>query len=1413
MEAEPLNRQLSLNSRSQGEWLQIQRNTFTNWVNEGLRPRGVKVDELMTDFSDGVKLVALVESLTRHTIAGAVTKPTNQYQKLQNVTFALDAVRRDGVKIVNIDSSDILERNLKLILGLVWQLILKYQIGLGGAQQKTWILKWLNAVIPECRIKNFTTDWNDGTALHALLDFCKPGLSPNWRNLDKSDKLGNCQTAMTLAMQNFNIPLVLRPDDLASPQLDEKSAITYLSYFIKVGGPGYDATLQRVSSRALPKVVSNFTTDWRDGQALVNLVRSAGGHVTHGSDGQASPLELINQALEAGQALGVEPLLLAEEIASETTEHVGIMAYGAQYLRYPNVTTYNTSEHEKVVYINRRSDKLIPNGHVSVSHSNLNDINHYNHDDIYNHNNNIKNAGMKPLKVTTFQDDDEIISSHASIIASPVPAAPASRTFHLVRKSSFHAPRIEAPTLEQLKVDIYSVGVIMESKMTGSFDPEKFKVEAVAPSGRIIRINGDGHYAAQFNADEIGRWKVSMYYENRFLDGCPIDVCDPSQVKVLDLQGGLVGKSNTFHVDCTKAGPGDLGVDVKHKGKPVVTNITPTSTPGYYKVTFTPYEPGAFEINVHFNRAEVREGAVEFFDPAERQRKAVFYTRVEPQRGYVEVKASCDWEVDYITGIPFICHVTDSSDIAVYGMQDGTVCAHPEMIADCTRVGEGRIEADVTYQGMRYPCKVKKDKPSIYKVSFKPRGPGTYKVWINYDGRPVKGSPFIQEILELEKPSATGDGLYRGVPNKPATFTVDPRGFPGQVYVAVDGPSRPVKSELEPQPDGTIKATYHPTERGPHTIDVKLDGKPIDGSPYKPLIVDPVNVRVSGGWRPYLDDKGVIPLRVNKEKHLPFDVTEAGPGELTAEVQGPNGKIPVAIDARNDGKHSVIFTPREEGKHHIHVNWGGYPLSNSPYLGYATHEPELDQPDFARVLHVPVAYPDRYHSPRSSVVGSAEDPPASIVLSEPENYKPTHAYYQPNQPETVYYQPNQPSTRVQVLPSQKAAPPREPTRIYVDEPPVPKNIVYEPPPRTYFEPRLRDAPPSNRPLSSRASTASQTNSPPTPKKVILSGKGLKEAEVGKPANFKVDGIQATPGRPTARLEGVKDNIPVTSEPMVPQVYKCTYVPKTPGAYLLYINWNDQPLKGSPFKVNIREPAKPDKVTTYKPGQSAYMGKDLEMKIDPREAGPGQLTVSATDPIGEVAPCRLADNFDGTKTLKITPKRAGRHIVEIRYDGQHIMGSPYAIDIKEQPITGTVKVWGPGIENGIIPSFQSTFWVETTGAGAGDLRVRIMGPKGAFHVKMRKASQKDKIYQCFYDPVEPGIYTVNVEWSGQHVGGSPFTVLLATTARELMLLKGEVGENLSAVNGDETESVLMRRNQGMSLRPGEGIGHGHSEILY
>lgn len=46
-----------------------------------------------------------------------------------------------------------------------------------------------------------------------------------------------------------------------------------------------------------------------------------------------------------------------------------------------------------------------------------------------------------------------------------------------------------------------------------------------------------------------------------------------------------------------------------------------------------------------------------------------------------------------------------------------------------------------------------------------------------------------------------------------------------------------------------------------------------------------------------------------------------------------------------------------------------------------------------------------------------------------------------------------------------------------------------------------------------------------------------------------------------------------------------------------------------------------------------------------------------------------------------------------------------------PDASKVKVVGPGIEHGVLPIYQSHFVCDTRGAGAGQLTVRIRGPKG------------------------------------------------------------------------------------------------------
>ena len=91
--------------------------------------------------------------------------------------------------MVNISTVDIVERNEKIILGLIWSLVLWYDVQghrgerLGqkpsSGNAKDELLTWLKQMLPDREIVNFTSDWRDGTLLADLINVLRPGVLPS----------------------------------------------------------------------------------------------------------------------------------------------------------------------------------------------------------------------------------------------------------------------------------------------------------------------------------------------------------------------------------------------------------------------------------------------------------------------------------------------------------------------------------------------------------------------------------------------------------------------------------------------------------------------------------------------------------------------------------------------------------------------------------------------------------------------------------------------------------------------------------------------------------------------------------------------------------------------------------------------------------------------------------------------------------------------------------------------------------------------------------------------------------------------------------------------------------------------------------------------------------------------------------
>lgn len=63
-----------------------------------------------------------------------------RFHMLQNVQMALDFLRYKKIKLVNIRAEDIVDGNPKLTLGLIWTIILHFQVSLDikNSKQKVW---------------------------------------------------------------------------------------------------------------------------------------------------------------------------------------------------------------------------------------------------------------------------------------------------------------------------------------------------------------------------------------------------------------------------------------------------------------------------------------------------------------------------------------------------------------------------------------------------------------------------------------------------------------------------------------------------------------------------------------------------------------------------------------------------------------------------------------------------------------------------------------------------------------------------------------------------------------------------------------------------------------------------------------------------------------------------------------------------------------------------------------------------------------------------------------------------------------------------------------------------------------------------------------------------------------------------
>uniref|UniRef100_A0A8B9T593 Dystrophin n=1 Tax=Anas platyrhynchos TaxID=8839 RepID=A0A8B9T593_ANAPL len=176
----------------------------------------------------------------------AKEKGSTRVHALNNVNKALQVLRRNNVDLVNIGSSDIVDGNHKLTLGLIWNIILHWQVkdvmknimaGLQQTNSEKILLSWVRQSTrnyPQVNVINFTSSWSDGLAFNALLHSHRPDLF-DWNAVaSQQSPVQRLDHAFNIARQHLGIEKLLDPEDVATACPDKKSILMYVTSLFQV---------------------------------------------------------------------------------------------------------------------------------------------------------------------------------------------------------------------------------------------------------------------------------------------------------------------------------------------------------------------------------------------------------------------------------------------------------------------------------------------------------------------------------------------------------------------------------------------------------------------------------------------------------------------------------------------------------------------------------------------------------------------------------------------------------------------------------------------------------------------------------------------------------------------------------------------------------------------------------------------------------------------------------------------------------------------------------------------------------------------------------------------------------------------------------------------------------------------------
>ena len=725
---------------------------------------------------------------------------------------------------------------------------------------------------------------------------------------------------------------------------------------------------------------------------------------------------------------------------------------------------------------------------------------------------------------------------------------------------------------------------------------------------------------------------------------------------------------------------------------------------------------------------------------------------------------------------PFIVTATDSLMIKFTGFDDHRRVVHvnePIQISlNTEKAGQGMLTAHLKYNSdAPIPARVTKRSNSTTKMTYTPPKSGEAVLHVIWNGKEMTHLTVTYTVVDsasYQVSTRPEDREY--MVNEKVRFIVTTKEAPLnilQMKAVMQGDDGGLNVPIcfDTIEGNQGRATFRPTMHGTYRIEVTCIDKVVQGSPFHVNIVDPTQCKIVGDIPKY--------LQLNVPYTFDVEVKHAGKGMLKCEYE-ENQRSADAFETNisppdKSGISKVRLTPQCNGDFLVTFKSQGTDIPGCPFrvlvcdplschvTGVAL---EKRSAKLGKLIRLKVAFdPVEDLKPSIKVTGPSAKYTPEITETEEDTY-------------TVQFTPWEVGTHEISITYGDFQVPKSPFRVAV--------------------------------ISFDSSICSAT------------GSGLQKAFTGIPAQFvvlaKEEGLLKD-GTLQIAVKGVVNNTrcKVKARDSKNGKYNVAYVVHDPGSYLISILASGKPIAGSPFRLTALPGPMANKCLMYgpilQPNAVLTIGKPMDFAVDTSAAGVGNLSVKAIGPGDTQARVYLAKSSEkkGVHNVKLDPIRHGRYRVSVKWSDEHIPGSPFMLSIYPGADASKCKAYGPGLEDGLVGK-PSSFTIETRDAGAGTLKVRLHGVKGAFKTDIKPIDQHNiRTLQANYNPKREGDYLVSIQWSDRHVPGSPFRVKIAgngTTINDESLkaiaqdeVKDSIAEELDDANwGDEEEGTTVTQSE-------------------